>query len=114
MGWILFRLRHFSRADLLLLIPIGAFVVLAVLHGRLIRAVNGCSRAIKFYEQGLLSRPGTRRAQKLKNGRSSEQIKITRVGMRRLQEMFAGSTFTRPAAIEPRQTLCRRSDNERG
>ncbi len=27
--------------------------MLAVLHGRLIRAVNGCSRAIKFYEQGL-------------------------------------------------------------
>jgi len=27
--------------------------VLAVMHGRLIRAVAGCSRAIRFYEQGL-------------------------------------------------------------
>ncbi|HXP10930.1 MAG TPA: hypothetical protein VN828_20665, partial [Acidobacteriaceae bacterium] len=29
LGWILFRLRHFTKTDLLLLIPIGAFVVLA-------------------------------------------------------------------------------------
>lgn len=59
LGWILFRLRHFSKADLLLLIPIGAFVVLAVLHGRLIRAVAGCSRSIRFYEQGLARLDGS-------------------------------------------------------
>jgi MutS domain V len=53
LGWILFRLSHFSRADLLLLIPVAIFAVLAVIHGRLIRAVAGCSRAIRFYEQGL-------------------------------------------------------------
>jgi len=51
--WILFRLRHFDAADLLLLIPIAAFVVLAVVHGRLIRRVTACSRAIGFYEQGM-------------------------------------------------------------
>jgi hypothetical protein len=51
--WILFRLRHFDAADLLLLIPIAAFVVLAVVHGRLIRRVTACSRAIRFYEQGV-------------------------------------------------------------
>jgi len=53
LGWILLRLSHFSRADLLLLIPVAIFAVLAVIHGRLIRAVAGCSRAIRFYEQGL-------------------------------------------------------------
>ncbi len=53
LGWILFRLRHFSKTDLLLLIPIGAFVLLAAVHGRLIHAVAGCSRSIRFYEQGL-------------------------------------------------------------
>ena len=37
-AWILFRLRHFSRTDLLVLIPIALFVVIAVLHGRLLRA----------------------------------------------------------------------------
>jgi hypothetical protein len=51
--WILFRLRHFDAADLLLLIPIATFVVLAVVHGRLIRRVTACSRAISFYEQGV-------------------------------------------------------------
>jgi MutS domain V len=51
--WILFRLRHFDAADLLLLIPIAAFVVLAIVHGRLIRLVTACSRAIRFYEQGM-------------------------------------------------------------
>ena len=51
--WILFRLSHFSRADLWLLIPVVIFAVLAVMHGRLIRSVNSCSRAIRFYEQGL-------------------------------------------------------------
>src|SRR6202042_3105965 len=51
--WILFRLRHFGAADLLLLIPIAAFVVLAVVHGRLIRRVTAYSRAIRFYEQGM-------------------------------------------------------------
>ena len=51
--WILFRLRHFRAADLLLLIPIAVFVVLAGVHGRLIRRVTACSRAIHFYEQGM-------------------------------------------------------------
>ena len=51
--WILFRLRHFQAADLLLLIPIAAFVVLDVVHRRLIRSVTACSRAIRFYEQGM-------------------------------------------------------------
>ncbi len=32
LGWILFRLSHFSRTDLLLLIPVAIFVVLAVMH----------------------------------------------------------------------------------
>jgi hypothetical protein len=53
LGWILFRLSRFSRTDLLLLIPVAIFAVLAVMHGRLVRAVNSCSRAIRFYEQGL-------------------------------------------------------------
>jgi hypothetical protein len=52
LAWILLRLRHFGVVDLLVLIPVTAFVVLAVLHGRLIRQVNACSRAIRFYEQG--------------------------------------------------------------
>jgi MutS domain V len=51
--WILFRLRHFNAADLLLLIPIAAFAVLDVLHRRLIRSVTAYSRAIRFYEQGM-------------------------------------------------------------
>jgi hypothetical protein len=51
--WILFRLRHFDAADLLLFIPIAAFVVLAAVHGRLIRRVTAYSRAISFYEQGV-------------------------------------------------------------
>jgi hypothetical protein len=59
LGWILFRLRHFTKADLLLLIPVGAFVVLAAVHGRLIRAVSGCSRCIRFYEQGLARLDGS-------------------------------------------------------
>jgi hypothetical protein len=52
LAWILLRLRHFGAVDLLVLIPVTAFVVLAVLHGRLIRQVTACSRAIRFYEQG--------------------------------------------------------------
>jgi MutS domain V len=51
--WILLRLRHFDTADLLLLVPIAAFVVLDVVHRRLIRRVTACSRAIRFYEQGV-------------------------------------------------------------
>ena len=57
--WILFRLSHFNKADLLLLIPVTAFAVLAVLHSRLIRAVTACSRAISFYEQGLARLDGS-------------------------------------------------------
>ncbi len=57
--WILFRVRHFSRADLLLLIPVGAFVVLAIVHERLLRTVASYSRAIRFYEQGLARLNGT-------------------------------------------------------
>jgi hypothetical protein len=51
--WILFRLRHFGAADFLLLIPIATFIVLAIVHGRLIRRVTAYSRAIRFYEQGM-------------------------------------------------------------
>jgi hypothetical protein len=57
--WLLFRLRHFQAVDLLLLLPVTAFVVLAVLHGRLIRSVNVCSRTMKYYEQGLCRLDGT-------------------------------------------------------
>jgi MutS domain V len=57
--WILFRLRHFSSFDLLLLAPITVFVVLALLHGKQIRAVAQCSRSIAFYEQGLARLNGT-------------------------------------------------------
>jgi MutS domain V len=52
-GWLLFRLRHFTKADLLLLVPVALFIALALVHGRFIRAVAGCSRSIRFYEQGL-------------------------------------------------------------
>jgi hypothetical protein len=58
-AWILFRLRHFDARDLLILIPVAAFVVLALLHGRLLRAVALCARAIAFYEQGLGRLDGT-------------------------------------------------------
>jgi hypothetical protein len=57
--WLLLRLRQFQTVDLLLLIPVVAFVGLAVLHGRLIRSVNVCSRTMKFYEQGLRRLDGT-------------------------------------------------------
>jgi hypothetical protein len=57
--WILFRLSHFSKADLLLLVPVTAFAVLAVLHSRLIRRETACSRAIRFYEQGLARLDGS-------------------------------------------------------
>jgi hypothetical protein len=52
-GWMLFRMSHFSRTDLLVLIPVMTFVVIAVVHGQLLRAVAARTRAIKFYEQGL-------------------------------------------------------------
>jgi hypothetical protein len=58
-AWILFRVRHFSRTDLLVLIPVAVFVVIAVLHGRLLRAVSLRTRAIAFYEQGLARLNGT-------------------------------------------------------
>ena len=45
-AWLLFRLSHFSRTDLLILIPIAVFVVIAALHGRLQRVVSLRSRAI--------------------------------------------------------------------
>jgi MutS domain V len=57
--WLLLRLRHFGTVDLLLLVPVSAFVALAVLHGRLIRAANLCARTMKFYEQGLSRLHGT-------------------------------------------------------
>src|SRR5271156_3016300 len=34
-AWVLFRLRHFDSRDLLILTPVAAFVVLAIIHGRL-------------------------------------------------------------------------------
>jgi hypothetical protein len=58
-AWILFRVRHFSRTDLLILIPVAVFVVIAILHGRLLRAVSLRTRAIAFYEQGLARLNGT-------------------------------------------------------
>jgi hypothetical protein len=59
LAWFLFRMRHFTRADLLVLIPITAFVVIGVLHGQLLRAVAARTRSIKFYEQGLARLNGT-------------------------------------------------------
>jgi MutS domain V len=58
-AWVVFRVRHFNRTDLLVLVPIAVFVVLAVLHGRLLRAVRLRTRAIAFYEQGLARLNGT-------------------------------------------------------
>ncbi len=58
-GWMLFRMSHFSRTDLLVLIPVTTFVVIAVVHGQLLRAVAARTRAIKFYEQGLARLNGT-------------------------------------------------------
>jgi hypothetical protein len=52
LAWILFRLRHFGVVDLLVLIPVTWFVVLAAVHAKLIRQVTVCSRALRFYEQG--------------------------------------------------------------
>ncbi len=57
--WILVRLHRYAAVDLLVLIPVTAFVVLAVVHGRLIRSVSLCSRSMKFYEQGLARLDGT-------------------------------------------------------
>jgi MutS domain V len=59
LAWILFRLSHFSRTDLLVLIPIALFVIIANLHGRLLRVVSLRTRAIAFYEQGLARLNGT-------------------------------------------------------
>ena len=53
---------------------------------------------------------GTRRAQQLKERGSSEQIEVARVGVRRLEEMLAGDTASRPTAVEPRQPLLIKSD----
>jgi hypothetical protein len=58
-AWVLFRLTHFSRTDLLILIPIAVFVVIAALHGRLQRVVTLRTRAIAFYQQGLARLNGT-------------------------------------------------------
>lgn len=59
LGWVLFRLSHFGRADLLILLPVGAFVLVAAAHSRLIRASTLCSRGIRFYEQGLARLDGS-------------------------------------------------------
>src|SRR5271156_2034258 len=40
LAWIVFRLTRFSRTDLLVLLPIAVFVVIAALHGRLQRVVS--------------------------------------------------------------------------
>jgi hypothetical protein len=80
--WILFRLRHFGAADLLLLVPIAVFVVLAVVHGRLIRRVTACSRAIRFYEQG----------------------------MARLEDRWAGTGITGERFLEPSHACARDLD----
>jgi hypothetical protein len=52
-GWLLVRMRHFSRFDLLILMPVAAFIALAGVHGRLLQSITARSRAIRFYEQGL-------------------------------------------------------------
>jgi hypothetical protein len=59
LAWILFRMSHFSRTDLLVLIPIALFVVIAALHGRLLRVVTLRTRAIAFYERGFARLNGT-------------------------------------------------------
>ncbi len=59
LAWILFRVRHFTRTDLLVLVPITTLIVIAVLHGRLLRVVAARTRAIRFYEQGLARLNGT-------------------------------------------------------
>ena len=58
-GWILSRFVHFSRNDLLILIPMAAFVLLAAWHGKLLQAITARSRGIRFYEQGLARLEGT-------------------------------------------------------
>ena len=58
-AWLIFRVRHFQAVDLLLLIPATLFIVLAVVHGRLIRSIKLCTRRMKFYEQGLDRLNGT-------------------------------------------------------
>jgi hypothetical protein len=52
-AWLILRVRHFQALDFVLLVPIAVFVVLAIVHGRLIRSVKLCGRRMKFYEQGL-------------------------------------------------------------
>jgi hypothetical protein len=59
LAWVLLRMSHFSRTDLLILIPVAVFVVIAALHGRLQRVVSLRTRAIAFYEQGLARLNGT-------------------------------------------------------
>jgi hypothetical protein len=59
LAWIVLRVRHFSVLDLLVLVPVSAFIALAMLHERLIRQVTACSRAIRFYEQGQARLDGT-------------------------------------------------------
>ncbi len=57
--WVVYRVRHFNAVDLLLLIPVAAFIVLATLHSRLLRDIALCARGIRFYEQGLARLSGT-------------------------------------------------------
>jgi MutS domain V len=57
--WLLFRLSHFHRTDLLVLLPVAGFIVLAVVHERLIRRITDCSRGIKFHQRGLARLDGT-------------------------------------------------------
>src|SRR5271165_6962302 len=44
---------HYLRAFEFLLLPVCAFMVLAVLHEKAIRSLRHRSRAITFYERGL-------------------------------------------------------------
>jgi hypothetical protein len=57
--WLLVRLRHFSRADLLILLPVALFVIFAAVHGRLLRAVARSSRFLLFYKMGLARLDGS-------------------------------------------------------
>ena len=57
--WLIVRVRHFHASDLLVLVPALAFVILAIVHGRMVRTLALQSRAIRFYEQGLARLDGT-------------------------------------------------------
>jgi hypothetical protein len=58
-AWPIVRMSHFSRVDLLILLPVSVFVTVAAVHGRLQRAVATNSRSILFYKMGLARLDGS-------------------------------------------------------